>query len=428
MGVKDSGRTLSVLIFPSVVSKLNAEYGFRGALAICGALLMNVTALMLMLRRPQLTRRCGVSVDCVNNAANMPHSVITTEECNPNAAKYHVGKSYTSGYAVQFQSSKELRQHQLAHSDGESGANNMVQVHRDRGNQPETERVCFPANSHCGIESTERANVVISSNDIETLNTQRPPSSPIFQLEKLPLPQASSSLPYIPSGGEATTHTDAHSTVDLSSSDHAHSRFGGVRTLLADPRFYALLFQNTVMNYWAVVNRSISVDYARDKGVTTEHAELLGTYAAATDLLLGHVAIPLLADRGYLKRSVLAALTFALLSVTLVAITFSHGIVQYLPAWITASFLLSATVSFSPVLIADCLGAGRVPVTWGTSGLVTGPLLLATPYITGFFRDTMGSYDNLVRLVGGMAAVAALLVLLLPSLGRWNDALKAKNK
>ncbi|KAL3225652.1 hypothetical protein MRX96_025690 [Rhipicephalus microplus] len=77
------------------------------------------------------------------------------------------------------------------------------------------------------------------------------------------------------------------------------------------------------------------------------------------------------------------------------------------------SLLISATASFSPVLITDYLGACRVPITCGVSGLVTGPLLLATPSITGFFRDTKGSYDSLVRLIAGLAATSATLILLL---------------
>ncbi|XP_077513671.1 uncharacterized protein LOC144124702 [Amblyomma americanum] len=428
MGVKDSGRTLSALIFPSVVSKLNSEYGFRGALAICGALLINVTALMLMLRRPLLRHRGNASIDCGNSAGILRRSVIARADCKPNATRCQEDKVYTSDGAGKFQSFSELRQYCLEHSDVKLSVNDMTQFHRNSGNQPEKERTFIQANDHFSITSSERDHVAIPLDGSDNLDTQQTLGSSIPQLEKRPVPEPSSLFLHNSLGKDATTQTNAHSTAELSPSDHAHSSFGGVRTLLADPRFYALIFQNTVMSYWGVLNRSIGVDYALDKGVATKHAELVGTYAAATDLLLGHVAIPLIADRGYLKRSVLAALAFALMSATLVAITFVHGTAQFLLTWITASFLLSATVSFSSVLIADCLGADRVPVTWGTSGLVTGPLLLATPSITGFFRDTMGSYDNLVRLTGGLAAVAALLVLSLPALGRRNDSLKGNNK
>ncbi|KAH7956627.1 hypothetical protein HPB52_011147 [Rhipicephalus sanguineus] len=125
-----------------------------------------------------------------------------------------------------------------------------------------------------------------------------------------------------------------------------------VDLLFGDPKFYVLAFQNTVMSYSSFMFRSMIVDYARDKGVPLAHAELMGTYCAASDLLLGHMGLPFLADRGF-------------------------------------SLLISATASFSPVLITDYLGASRVPITCGVSGIVTGPLLLATPSITACARPRL---------------------------------------
>ncbi|KAL1486031.1 hypothetical protein MTO96_031563 [Rhipicephalus appendiculatus] len=183
--------------------------------------------------------------------------------------------------------------------------------------------------------------------------------------------------------------------------------------LFGDPTFYILAFQNTVMSYSSFMFRSLIVDYARDKGVPLANAELMGTYCAASDLLLGHVGLPFLADRGFVNRTLLAALTFGLLSASMFALSVSERFVSFLGIFLVQSLLISATASFSPVLVTDYLGACRVPITCGVSGLVTGPLLLATPSITGFFRDTRGSYDNLVRLIAGMAATSAILILLL---------------
>ncbi|KAH7958616.1 hypothetical protein HPB49_003377 [Dermacentor silvarum] len=188
--------------------------------------------------------------------------------------------------------------------------------------------------------------------------------------------------------------------------------------LLTDPRFYVLVFQNTVISYSAVIVRAITVDYGMDKGVPLAHAELVGTYCAATDLLLGNMALPFLADRGFVNRTLLASIAFALLSAAMFVLTTSQGLVSFLGLFVPMSLLIAATASFSPVLITGYLGPCRVPLTYGASGLVTGPLLLATPLITGFFRDTMGSYDNLLRLIGGLAAISAILILLLRITGK----------
>ncbi|KAH9384818.1 hypothetical protein HPB48_026836 [Haemaphysalis longicornis] len=138
-----------------------------------------------------------------------------------------------------------------------------------------------------------------------------------------------------------------------------------------------------VMNYSMVLMRAITVDYGRDKGVPMAHGELLATYSAATDLLLGHFGVPLLADRGYISRTMLAALVFAFFSAMLFTLPAAHGIAAFTATYIVLSMFLAATVSLGPVLIVDYLGVSWLPFTCGASGLVTGPLLLATASITG---------------------------------------------
>ncbi|KAH7958769.1 hypothetical protein HPB49_004913 [Dermacentor silvarum] len=190
------------------------------------------------------------------------------------------------------------------------------------------------------------------------------------------------------SGVERLAHDEYKKTVFQS------SRNAGLFLLLADPRFYPLVFQHTVMSYSSIIFRSVTVDYARDKGVPLGHAELMGTYCAATDLLLGHMALPFLADRRFVNRTLLVAITFALLSATLFALTVSQGLVFFLSFFAAMSILVSATASFSPVLITDYLGPRRVPITWGASGLLTSPLLLVTPSITEFvlgLADSQGA-------------------------------------
>ncbi|XP_077527966.1 monocarboxylate transporter 5-like isoform X1 [Haemaphysalis longicornis] len=57
MGLKDGGHTICGLIFPTILSSLEAEYGLRGALGVCGSLCLHVTAFMLTLRRESFTSR-----------------------------------------------------------------------------------------------------------------------------------------------------------------------------------------------------------------------------------------------------------------------------------------------------------------------------------------------------------------------------------
>ncbi|KAL3221519.1 hypothetical protein MRX96_050245 [Rhipicephalus microplus] len=51
-GMKFAGYSLSSLLYPVILTSLKDAYGFRGALLICAALTMNVTALSLLLKEP----------------------------------------------------------------------------------------------------------------------------------------------------------------------------------------------------------------------------------------------------------------------------------------------------------------------------------------------------------------------------------------
>ncbi|KAH9376406.1 hypothetical protein HPB48_010380 [Haemaphysalis longicornis] len=125
------------------------------------------------------------------------------------------------------------------------------------------------------------------------------------------------------------------------------------------------------------------VDYAMDKAVPQHHAQLLGTYCAVTDIGLGHCVIPMLADRSFVNRTLLVAATAACFSGLFFVLPEVYGFARFLGVYCLASALMSAMCSLSPVIIADYLGVERVPTTYGASGLVTGPLLLVTPSITG---------------------------------------------
>uniref|UniRef100_A0A4D5SAV4 Monocarboxylate transporter n=1 Tax=Ixodes scapularis TaxID=6945 RepID=A0A4D5SAV4_IXOSC len=63
------------------------------------------------------------------------------------------------------------------------------------------------------------------------------------------------------------------------------------------------------------------------------------------------------------------------------------------------------------VVIADYLGVDQLSLTYGLTGLIAVPLFLGNPFILGAFRDEMGSYDNMYRILSGFFVLNALLWL-----------------
>ncbi|XP_075740150.1 uncharacterized protein LOC142786376 isoform X1 [Rhipicephalus microplus] len=412
MGFKDGGRTLSVLIFPTVVSYFNSLYGIRSTLALCGALLMHVTALVLTLRRhpfterPCLRRNSTESRDTVKSGSI--RVVRLHKESSDNNTRIITLKNISYGSCHNFIKAADLPHKNLSFQVPQSPIPGF-DINTCAQNQASCEAAPAPASTTSEGGST---------NHVKQSCTQESAGSPRSQARRILRVVADRyPSPVVNASQRGNTGTSLTSEVEMPALNGKRNTAPSSRTqmvrLFGEPTFYILAFQNTVMSYSSFMFRSIIVDYARDKGVPLANAELMGTYCATSDLLLGHMGLPFLADRGFVNRSLLAALTFGLLSASMFALSYSEGFVSFVGIFLVQSLLISATASFSPVLITDYLGACRVPITCGVSGLVTGPLLLATPSITGFFRDTKGSYDSLVRLIAGLAATSATLILLL---------------
>ncbi|KAL1442675.1 hypothetical protein MTO96_007756 [Rhipicephalus appendiculatus] len=65
------------------------------------------------------------------------------------------------------------------------------------------------------------------------------------------------------------------------------------------------------------------------------------------------------------------------------------------------------------VLISEYLGIQCLPLTAGLEGCFLLPISLSGPTIVGFFRDTLGSYDNLYVLLGAINLFSAAMLSVL---------------
>lgn len=101
-----------------------------------------------------------------------------------------------------------------------------------------------------------------------------------------------------------------------------------------------------------------------------------------------------------------------------IALRYSAGFGSFLASYMCLSMTHASLMTLMLVLVADHFGSNQIAFVWGVSGLLSTPLLLATPSITGFFRDTLGSYDHLMLFAGGLTACAGLSAFWLWMSGR----------
>ncbi|KAH9378529.1 hypothetical protein HPB48_000166 [Haemaphysalis longicornis] len=383
MGLKDAGRTIAVLVFPTIVSKLYFAYGVRGTLCVCGALVMHATALVLTLRKPPLarTRRVishGNSAKLKASAPSASRERFSTIVDRSTDSGGDSIESLDNDYALSARTAKPTEAGSEYWRDS-----SRTQTNAQKGEQQKSKTDSFLANTAPEAEdSFELTSVQMNFND--NACTWNVP--PLFQGKSPTKPPPSSDGSSKP---EDTKHSEpmqgqTRFSIDSVRTTKLYLSCGmPVCTLLTDARFYVLFFQNTIANYSGVIFRSLMVDYAMDKGVPEHHAQLIGTYCALTDIAIGHVVIPVLADRSFVNKTLLVAATVACFSSLLFVLPEVEGFTFFLAVYGPTGALLAAMTSLSPVIIAEYLGVERVPVAYGASGLVTGPLLLVTPSITG---------------------------------------------
>ncbi|XP_077511234.1 monocarboxylate transporter 9-like [Amblyomma americanum] len=181
-------------------------------------------------------------------------------------------------------------------------------------------------------------------------------------------------------------------------------------TAFTSPMFYVVMMTYIIFYYNFDVFMATVVDYAIDKGTALEAAVGLIPLFSMTDMF-GRLCIPLLSDKGYVSRSGLAMLTYFWMAVVLQAFPLVTGYYQALAACLCFAMGIGSGVTLYPTLMADYMGIQRLPLSYGIVGAVAGPLFILKPFFIGYFRDYVGSYDNMYRFLSGALIVLALVWL-----------------
>lgn len=181
-------------------------------------------------------------------------------------------------------------------------------------------------------------------------------------------------------------------------------------TVLESPMFYVVTLTYIVFGYNFDVFMATIVDFAIDKGTELEAAVGLIPLFSMTDTF-GRLCIPLLADRGYVTRSSLAMITYLWMSIVLQVFPLVRGYYQLLAACLCLAMAIGCGVTMYPTLMADYMGIQRLPISYGIVGTIAGPLFILKPFFIGYFRDHVGSYDNMYRFLSGGVFVVGLVWL-----------------
>ncbi|KAH7957223.1 hypothetical protein HPB52_016327 [Rhipicephalus sanguineus] len=187
--------------------------------------------------------------------------------------------------------------------------------------------------------------------------------------------------------------------------------------------FYVLLIVYALCDCTISMHTTTIVDYGRDKGSALEKAKLLLTYNAAGQFV-GRTLLPFASDNVANSRCPFAVACFIGAGAWLALMP----VVQSLTAFVALNLVLGVCQGYvtciRSVLVNDYCGVERLPTFFGILGLALVPLSFSGPTIIGFFRDTLGSYDNFYRMLGAVnIGIAALLFVLV-----WRDKMRRKSR
>ncbi|KAL1471113.1 hypothetical protein MTO96_040098 [Rhipicephalus appendiculatus] len=187
--------------------------------------------------------------------------------------------------------------------------------------------------------------------------------------------------------------------------------------------FYILVAFLVTFEWSTSIHGTTAVDYGRAKGAPLEEAKHVSTIGAF-GYLAGRTLVPLAADRIPFSRAPFAVAALITSFMTFLA----PSIFDSFECFIALSMVLGVCEGYvscvRPVLISEYLGIQYVPILTGIAGSF---ILLASfsgPTVVAFFRDTLGSYDNLYVMLGAVNLLPAAMLSVLV----YRDCSRRKSK
>ncbi|KAL1470469.1 hypothetical protein MTO96_040414 [Rhipicephalus appendiculatus] len=90
-----------------------------------------------------------------------------------------------------------------------------------------------------------------------------------------------------------------------------------------------------------------------------------------------------------------------------------------------ASFGTAVTVE--GVVIVNYLGVDNLSFVFGFTGAISVPFFFANPFILGFFRDHVGSYQHLYKILAASYLLAGLTWMSILCCERYSDSFSCRN-
>ncbi|XP_075721606.1 monocarboxylate transporter 3 [Rhipicephalus microplus] len=152
----------------------------------------------------------------------------------------------------------------------------------------------------------------------------------------------------------------------------------------------------------------LSVDIAKDKGIAPSSGVFLLNAFAVTDIVMRPLS-GLVIDSGVLSLESVMLVGYLLQSLVLELFV----LLDSFPVMLALSALFGISNGLRITLLMPSLtkhfGVDRMPLMLGGVGFWIGVTLIAGPFLVGYWRDRLGSYDGLLHFMAALNAALAII-------------------
>ncbi|XP_029838490.3 uncharacterized protein LOC8027125 isoform X1 [Ixodes scapularis] len=440
LGLNLAGATMASFVFPKILEFVLLEYGLKGTMLLLGGMLLNIPAISLLFRPPPWIKNENKTVVEVTDASKDPYDALGKMSivCSMNAdqdklyLEIEPSNAGRRGTVITIGDHEAVRRG-TAISFGE-------RPHRIR-RETDTSHT-----EHGSLHS--RRGTIISTTETDTVSRDVAPSPADVQNQNMSRRGTLLSVAGSLARESVLGFVDAQPTrrgtvislgnrcqielptvpeeplkIPLPSIQAARRRtaMDSVRDVLLMPRFYFHTMSYFSFSFFLDGFLTIVVDYGVDIGLDMTDAVYVLTFFSVTDTI-GRIFVPLLTDYKVFTNTGLMTACYFVMAFLAQMTPFAQTKVTF---WVVTIFL-GAPMGYLMVGISEVLatevGTRNLPIAYGILASVTAIGSFSRPVVISFFRDTYGSYDGLMRCMGGM-----ILMSFFFTAGLWlSDPIKKK--
>lgn len=444
-GIIYTGATLGSFVFPVLFKYCNDVFGIRGCFLIFGALMMNSTAFSFFIRSPpwrikarkaklqakQMEKRSKA----VSNGGPKENKGFEPDlkpsagpAMNPTVPAVPQSNG-TSKLTTQQSGISEDIPHltrETVTSEKPAGAQVIASqcqfekknIQRSVSQQPTEQRTTEDSREHRSDSVVSVESTTVRSRQHRISEGSQVPDDHAFRRGSLRRQSSTrSSLSNFYCLYEPAAHSNAINTIpeveDIEEDQVSTATYHHVVTKkksLVNRVSVMMLLTYVFVTNGNMAFMTVLMDFAQDRHVPLDKAVYLLSGFATADIV-GRLSIGWVSDMGILDNKTIMGLSCTAFGICMQLLPFFASYEGIMFMCILVGYTIGNNVVLFNVVVAESVGVERIPTALGLITFAAGITAFSRPALIGYFRDNIGSYDNMIRCLGAVVLILGLVWL-----------------